>query len=112
MNEEKETTSEQYEKMAGRIKQWRRENPKATLTEIEEAVDKELNQLRRVMVEGVIGESEAVEKVTMRCPNCGVGMRGNGKKKRELQSKGGERIELERAQMRCPACGMTVFPPG
>lgn len=98
--------------MLAKIQAWEKENPEATLTEIEEAVDAELAGLRKVLIERAANrEKESVpEKVS--CPRCGQAMMKNGPKKRELKSKGGEKITIEREQMRCHHCGMTLFPPG
>lgn len=95
-----------------RIQQWNKDNPKATLTEIEEAVDAELSRLRRQIVEEITGGRSEVGEETLVCPNCETTMVKNGKKKRELRSKGGEKLTLKRQQMRCLECGMTLFPPG
>lgn len=111
MNEHKRKEDEIAEVFA-KIQEWERENPEATLTEIEEAVDAELAELRKALIERVAnkGKEGAPEKVS--CPRCGQGMMKNGQKKRELKSKGGEKITIEREQMRCHQCGMTFFPPG
>ena len=42
MKEKRDPNLEKYEEMERQIKQWRQENPKATLTEMENAIDKEL----------------------------------------------------------------------
>jgi RNA polymerase-binding transcription factor DksA len=35
-----------------------------------------------------------------------------GKKKRELQTRGGVSVKLEREYGICPQCGQGIFPPG
>ena len=51
MNEQSERWRELQEKINATIEEWRREHPEATLTEIEEAVDKQLGEMRARMVE-------------------------------------------------------------
>lgn len=98
--------------LAETMRVWSQANPKATLTEIEVAVDKELAKLRRTIVESIAQTREGVEPISQECPQCGRQMVKNGKKKRKLKAKEGQTIELERQQLRCLHCGMTLFPPG
>lgn len=99
------------EEFAKKMKQWRKSNPKATLTEIEKAVDNELDQLRQTIVETLVQEELAPRQTAYECPQCGKPLVKNGKKKRKLKTKGSEQITFEREQMRCLECGMTLFPP-
>jgi hypothetical protein len=103
---------DKHDEIIQRIKQWNRDNPKATLTEIEEAVDAELSKLRRHLVEGITEGRPARTQSEANCPNCRANMVRNGQKKRVLRSKGSEKLTLNRQQMRCLECGMTLFPPG
>ena len=114
MDTDKEPWHDKFEEVEGRIRAWRRKKPRATLTEIEEAVEEELAALRRQLVEDLADEAERKEKeeVEYHCPACQAPMQRNGKKKRRLRSKEDQVIELNREQMRCPKCGMTLFPPG
>lgn len=112
MNEKSPANLDKYEKMETQIRQWRDANPKATLTEIEEAVEKELAELREVIVTSLAQEEEEMEREAPLCPHCQTKMVKNGKKKRRLKTKEGKTITLDRQQMRCPHCGMTIFPPG
>jgi RNase P subunit RPR2 len=114
MNEEKTTQPNQLQETEEKIKQWRQANPDATLTEIELAIDEELRKVRQLLVEKTAQElnKETDENKPVHCPQCDRPMMRNGKKRRRLRTKGGEKIELEREQMRCHQCGMTLFPPG
>ena len=114
MNEKKTNEGNQFQEVESKIKQWHRANPKATLSEIELKVDEELGKLRQLLVEEVAQElmEKTEEDKRMMCPQCGRPMMRNGKKRRILRTKGGEKIELEREQQRCHQCGMTLFPPG
>lgn len=98
--------------LAEKMQAWSQAHPKATLTEIEIAVDNELAQLRRTIVESIAQTRESDEQVSHLCPQCSRPMVKNGKKKRKLKAKEGQTIELERQQLRCLKCGMTLFPPG
>jgi len=99
------------DKTAKQIREWQEANPKATLTEMERAIDEELEKLRSQIITGLVRERESQEEGKPACPNCGRNMGKNGKRKRQLKTKGGETIEFERQQLRCSDCGMTLFPP-
>lgn len=112
MNEKTPPNLDKYEKMESQIRQWRNANPKATLTEIEEAVEKELAELREAMVASLAQAREEKEREASLCPHCQTKMVKNGQKRRTLKTKEGKTITLKRQQMRCLHCGMTLFPPG
>ena len=94
-----------------KMKAWRQANPQATLTEIEEAVEAELAQLRQALVEEMAQAEATAEEVPV-CPECGQAMVKNGRRRRRLQSKEGQMLQLQRQQWRCLSCGTTLFPPG
>ena len=98
--------------MEHQIKQWRQENPKATLTEIENAIDRELAKIRQTALEELVQEKAEGDVESYPCPNCQREMVGNGFKERTLRTKEGQTITLKRQQLRCLQCGMTLFPPG
>ena len=110
MKSEKQEWSVKFSEVEATLKQWQKENPTPTLSEIEEAIDTELAQLRRLLLENVAQTSEQEE--AYHCPKCSTQMVQNGKKSRQLRTKADEKIRLERIQMRCLECGMTLFPPG
>ena len=112
MKEKRDPNLNKFEEMERQIKQWRQENPKATLTEIENAIDKELAKIRQSTLEELVQERGAKETEVYSCPNCQTEMVGNGYKKRTLGTKEGQTITLKRQQLRCLKCGMTLFPPG
>ena len=112
MKKQTELKLDKYEEMEVQIKRWRQEHPKATLTEIEEAVERELAKLREAIVAGLAQEGEEEGGEATLCPNCQREMVKNGKKARSLKTKEGKTITLKRQQMRCLECGMTIFPPG
>ncbi len=103
------------EVMSG-VTEWRQQHPKATFREIEEEVDKRLAELRvRMLSDSAIAsastEWKAGEQAAV-CPKCGAKLVKKGRKKRKLQTRGGQEVELEREYGVCPECGQAIFPPG
>ena len=98
------------------MQEWRTQHPKATLREIEQALDERLQRLRARMLQDTALASAAREweagSEAVRCPHCGGEMEGRGKKERHLQTHGGEEVRLEREYGVCPVCGTGFFPPG
>ena len=107
----KEEAREDMKEVAKRIEEWQVENPKATLSEMERAVDAEMNKVRSQIMKRLVEERERQEEKEQLCPNCGRKMGKNGRRNRQLKTKGNETIEFERQQFRCSGCGMTRFPP-
>lgn len=105
------------EVMSG-MKEWRLQHPKATLREIEQALDERLGKMRARMLQDValasaaadITRASASEKPV--CPTCGVVLESRGRKKRELATHHNQMLALERSQGICPKCGAGFFPPG
>ena len=104
------------EEIISGIAEWREQNPKATFREIEAEVDKRLSVLRvRMLSDAAIRSAQAEWDEASReavCPSCGVKLVKKGKKKRRLQTRGGQEVELEREYGVCPQCGQGIFPPG
>ena len=96
---------------------WRQQHPKATLREIEEAIDERLAKLRGQMLEDAVRMSEQAEwsqdpqDQRPRCEHCGMPRLSRGKQTRFLQTNGGQDVKLERTYGTCPQCGQGVFPP-
>lgn len=96
------------------VAEWRQQHPKATFREIEEEVDKRLAVLRvRMLSDAAISSAQANwEGERAVCPRCGTKLKKKGKKKRKLETRGGQAVELEREYEVCPECGQGIFPPG
>jgi rubrerythrin len=98
------------------IAAWGREHRRATLAEIEDAVDERLGRLRQQLVEEQIAAHGLAEEVPSSepwvCPDCGEVMRSHGTKPRTLRTKQGGALELERTYWWCPRCRAGLFPPG
>ena len=94
--------------------EWRMQHPKATLREIEKALDERMMKLRAKVLEEAAQLSERriwteSEDVPI-CPEGKKSLKFREKGKRELQTQGGHRIELEREYGICPKCGQGFFP--
>jgi YgiT-type zinc finger domain-containing protein len=104
------------EAMSG-MKEWRLAHPKATLSEIEAALDERLERVRARMLEDAAQVSEAADIAgakgeAPRCPECGEELADQGQETREITTKGGRKIALRRSYGLCPRCGARLFPPG
>ncbi len=97
------------------MKEWRQAHPKATLREIETALDEKLAKVRARMLEDVALASKAADLVAsderVVCPNCGREMAAHGQAERTLTTTGNQEIVLRRSYTVCPACGAGLFPP-
>lgn len=104
------------EEIISGVAEWREQNPRATLREIEAEVDKRLAELRVRMIADAALASKKAEwekgEEAGKCPVCGAELEKKGKKKREMQTRGGQVIELEREYGQCRKCGAQIFPPG
>jgi hypothetical protein len=106
------------DKALSEVKEWRLQHPKATFQEIETTLDGKLNALRAQLLSDVSNASVATEwhecapEERPCCPECGKPLWMRGKKRRTLQTQGGQEVALEREYGACPACGTGLFPPG
>lgn len=98
------------------IAAWGRTHPRATLAEIEDAVDEQVARLRQHLVEERIAAHALADTARSPerrvCPGCGGAMQSHGKKSRTLRTKQGGALELERTYWSCPRCRAGLFPPG
>jgi YgiT-type zinc finger domain-containing protein len=94
------------------LRQWRAAHPQATFTEIEAAVDAELQQVRAQLVTEAAGarapRSDAAPTV---CPTCGERLHARGTRTRTVRVAGEQAVTLRRAYLVCPGCGTGLFPP-
>jgi hypothetical protein len=94
---------------------WRHQHPKATLREIEQAVDERLAVLRARMVQDAALASAAADPTAgderPRCSVCGEPMHLEGPRTRSLRTTYDQEVALTRRYARCPACGTGLFPP-
>jgi predicted RNA-binding Zn-ribbon protein involved in translation (DUF1610 family) len=100
------------------MKEWRLQHPKATLQEIEAALDERLARVRTRMLQDVALASEAADvsclEVEARplCPQCGHPVEARGQGTRQLTTNYNQSISLKRSYAICPECGSGLFPPG
>jgi RNase P subunit RPR2 len=99
------------------ITEWRQAHPRATLAEIESALDERLDRLRARMLEDAAQASAATAwserpaSERPKCPTCGTPLVSRGKARRRLATQGGEGLTLERTYGVCPVCQAGLFPP-
>lgn len=98
------------------IAAWRRTHPRATLVEIEAAVDEHLRQVRERVVTDTVHASAAAAfagaEARPTCPHCGGRLQAAGTKRRQIRSHTGGTIDLNRTYGYCPRCDAGLFPPG
>ena len=104
------------EEIISGVAEWRQQHPKAIFREIEAEVDQRLSEMRARMLSDAAIVSASADwegrEEQPRCPHCGAELQAKGKKKRKMQTRGGQEIELEREYGICPKCGQGIFPPG
>lgn len=92
---------------------WRRDHPRATLAELELAVEGALGTARGRLLSELAREQEAEASVADACPHCGAPLVRRGRKPRAvLVAQRTEPLRLERAYYACSSCGTSLFPPG
>ena len=118
MTEKRSKWEDLFERIGEAIGEWRQENPEATLTEIEEAVDRRLAPVRAEMVEDLAQEGRTADLTALTeeerpsCPQCGKAVVANGRQRRRLTTEREQTIELERSKAYCPHCQVSFFPLG
>jgi YgiT-type zinc finger domain-containing protein len=96
---------------------WRQEHPRATLSEIEAALDERIGATRAQMLEEAVLASEAAtfagkgKRERPGCPACGQALVSRGEAERTLTTTGGRDIRIRRSYGACPSCGLELFPP-
>jgi uncharacterized protein with PIN domain len=98
--------------------EWRGQHPRATLREIEAALDERLTRVRARMLQDTALASAATDVSRLpteerpRCPECGHTLEAHGQEERTLRTTYEHPVTLRRSSARCPACGVGLFPPG
>jgi tRNA(Ile2) C34 agmatinyltransferase TiaS len=118
MSEQEANWDDLFQRVRKTVQEWRDENPTATLTEIETAVDKELSVVRVEMIEELALQSrsknlrEIPRAERPKCPECGRSVVANGRQERTLTTNHDQRIHLERSKAYCRHCQVSFFPSG
>ena len=106
------------EAVQSEMKAWRLQHPNATLSEMEVALDRQLDRQRACMLEDMALASEVADLSLMlaeerpTCPHCGTPLSPRGKGERRLQTVGNQEITLRRSYGVCPTCKVGFFPSG
>ncbi len=97
---------------------WRTVHPRATLSEIEAAVQEALTHLRAQYLADLIHASDATDPTTLPvaqrlvCATCGGMLAPRGWQERTVLTVGQPTpVRLRRRYLVCAACGSGVFPP-
>lgn len=96
------------------MKEWRLQHPRASLREIEDALDERLARMLRdlALASAAARVQEAPEEERPRCPSCGGPLEARGEETRTLMTTHNQPIALERSYTYCPACQAGLFPSG
>lgn len=100
------------------MKEWRLQHPKATLREIEAALDERLSRVRARMLQDLALASAMTDISAVgaaerpRCRTCGVGLEARGQQTRQITTVYDRTLSLTRDYAACPTCGDGLFPPG
>ena len=99
------------------IRNWRKQHPRATLSEIEAAVDGHWAKVRARLIQEAALASEAKDighqggDSCSRCSECGGQLESRGEKVRKLSTSHDQRIELRRSYGSVPRLRDGDFPP-
>jgi predicted RNA-binding Zn-ribbon protein involved in translation (DUF1610 family) len=100
------------------FKEWRLAHPRATLSELEAALDARLAVMRARLLEDAALASAAADLAALppearpRCPACGAAMALRGPETRHLTTTYEQPLALRRHYAVCAACGEALSPPG
>jgi hypothetical protein len=109
---------ESAEEALSGFREWRVQHPRATLTEIETALDERWARVRaRVLSDTALASAAAdlrgvPAEERPRCPEWGAVMDCGGQEERTLRTTDEQAIVVTRSVTVCPACARRVFPPG
>ena len=105
------------ERFRSSLDAWREAHPRATLREIELAVDGELAALRAEMVSDLAQRSPLRDMASLpvderpKCEQCHMPLVARGKRRRTLKGPGDQEVSLDRSYAACPRCDLGFFPP-
>lgn len=100
-----------------RLDCWRDAHPRATLLEIERAIDEQLAAVRAELVAELAQRSPLRDIAAMapderpRCETCHVPLISKGRQRRTLKGPGDKGATLDRSYAACPRCDLGLFPP-
>jgi predicted RNA-binding Zn-ribbon protein involved in translation (DUF1610 family) len=99
------------------MKEWRLQHPRATLREMELALDVKLGNMRARLLEDLALASAASDLqqedgAYWQCPQCQEDLESRGQQTRQLQTQQRQELTLRRGYGTCPRCGAGFFPLG
>ena len=109
---------ELFEVAMSEVSEWRGQHKRASFTEIEEALDKQLSEVRAQLLQDLVESSASADirgqakEDRPTCPECGEALLANGQHTREVTTTHEQRVQLTRSYGRCPVCGCGFFPSG
>ena len=110
--EKKARLMARFEKAADELLDWEEQNPKPTLTQLEDIILAVRKEMGEEMADEIIGRMEAKTPVPgPKCPKCGREMHNKGQREKDIESRAGE-MNIERSYYACPECDEGIFPPG
>lgn len=89
------------------VRRWHTDHPKATFTEIEQAIDAQLCDMRAGLLAAVVRTGDDPDAS---CPDCGNRLIRRGTHTRTLWTQGDVPVSLTRSYTTCPACGIGLPP--
>jgi YgiT-type zinc finger domain-containing protein len=95
-------------RLSDELQVWHAAHPESTLSELEEALDAQLDVVRAELLADLV----AATPPSTTCPSCGQSLVRRGQQRRTLTTRGAAALTIERAYLTCPACGDGLFPPG
>ena len=105
------------EEVISGMKEWRLQHPKASLREIERALDERLGRMQARMLQDAALASSAADIKTAEkeersvCAECGGELAERTRAVRQLVTQHNQTLEPERSYGVCSQCGAGVFPP-
>ncbi len=105
--------------IAEELTAWREAHPRATLAELEAAVQAALSRLQARYLTDLVAASPSADLAATpvgerpACPQCGGRLQARGRQPRRLLTPGqATPLTITRSYAVCTACGAGVFPPG
>jgi uncharacterized protein with PIN domain len=105
-----DTPTDPYRQAQRELANWRSTHPRATLAEIEVAVEEHIARLRAQLIDEQTAAGFREERPL--CRECGTTMVPQTRSTRTVILPRDAPLELERSYLVCPQCGAGLFPPG
>ncbi len=102
--------SSPYEQAQRELAAWHTIHPNATLYDVEQAVEGQIERLRAVLLSSQTNDTMHDEQPV--CRHFGTTMVRRTRRRKRVVLKGDETLDLDRTYVVCPSCGEGLFPPG